>query len=273
MSNKKKMIVEWDDDKELSESRKKPGAKSPLVRDSDNNLGQVVLHEIDDDDDEHDWQTNPLPDPEPSQQRRVYVNEQGELVVEPTDEDVAAALLILGVIVAVRKAAPHVKRWWNDQAVPFLTKSKSRLSMERRAAKQASVAKDSRLPEPAPTESSTEVVAALEEDSVTMSIDEARERFVAALVARLFSDEQLRLLHNARIEDDGAELELSNAIEMLTPQQLGESITMMLEAHPSWPNDETLAELERVIGRSSRDDDDRDLVKRRPLERGTPPTS
>lgn len=46
---KKKMMVEWDDDAQLSESRKKPGQKSPLTRDANNKLSHVTLSEVPDD--------------------------------------------------------------------------------------------------------------------------------------------------------------------------------------------------------------------------------
>lgn len=176
------------------------------------------------------------------------------------------ALVILGVIVAAQKAAPLVRRLWNDQAVPFLRKSRNRLSRNRAAEGQVPVAEYSegeqaygaeyldeyfKPLQSAPTESSQEVVAALDEYRATMSSAEARERFVAALVARLFSEEQLLVLRNARIEDDGAALELASAVETLTPQKLEESITLMLEANPSWPDEETLTELESILRRRS----------------------
>jgi hypothetical protein len=258
---KKKMWVEWEDGADLSQSRKQPGHHSPLTRDGDHNLGHVVLSDVDDD--EYDWQTEPEPDPE----RRWYINENGELVPEPRAEDVLGALAILGVIVAAQRAAPHVKRWWNDQAVPFLKKSRKRLSRDRGASGQLSVAEYFMLPESARTETSQEVLAALDEYRARMSSAEARERFVAALVARLFSEEQLRVLRNARIEDDGAVLELASAMDTLTPQQLGESITLMLEANPSWPDEETLAELERMLGRSSREDGEGAPLRRGLIDR------
>ena len=64
------------------------------------------------------------------------------------------------------------------------------------------------------------------------------------------------MLRTARIEDDGPELELVRAVETLTPQQLGESLRLMLEVNPSWPDEETLAELAKVLARSSEGDGD-----------------
>jgi hypothetical protein len=237
-----KMWVHWEDGADLSQSRKKPGHHSPLTRDGDNNLGHVTLSDVDED----DWQTDPEPDP------LWYINANGELVPSVRGEEMLAA--ILGIVLAAQRAAPHIKRWWNDQAVPFLKRSRRRLSKDHRARGQVSVAEYFMLPQSALTESSQEVVAALDEYRASMTSAEARERFVAALVARLFSEEQLLVLRNARIEDEGPAWELASAMEALTPQQLGESITLMLKANPLWPDEETLAELEKVLGRGSQGD-------------------
>ncbi len=85
-----------------------------------------------------------------------------------------------------------------------------------------------------------------------MSSSEARERFISALLARLFSEEQMRVLRNARIENENVPLELS-AMEALTPQQVGDSIKLMLEKHPSLLDEETLTEFWKVLARNQAD--------------------
>ncbi len=223
----RKMLVTWEDGAELSRSRKRPGDFSPLTRDSDNNLGHVTLSDADED--EHHDDRDP----------------------DPQAGDLVGALAILGVILAAQKAAPHLKRWWDDSALPLARRARRRLSRDRRAEAQPIAAEPFTLVASAPTESSQDVFVALDEYRASMSSAEARERFVAALVARLFSEEQLRVLRNARIEDDGPGLQLASAVKTLTPQQLGESLTLMLEANPSWPDEETLAELEKILAQSS----------------------
>lgn len=241
----RKMLVTWEDGADLSQSRKKPGDFSPLTRDGDNNLGHVTLSDADEYD--YDWEPDSDPDPEAA--------------------DLLGALVILGVIVAAQKAAPHLKRWWNESAVPLARRARKRLSRDGRSADQAIAAEPFTLVASAPTDSSQDVFVALDEYRATMSSAEARERFVAALVARLFSEEQLRVLRNARIEDDGPGLELVSAVETLTPQQLGESLRLMLEANPSWPDEETLAELEKILARSSEGDGEFVPVRRGRLNR------
>lgn len=201
----------------------------------------------------------------------VYTNVANDRSTSQEDEaelqEVLGALAVLGIIVAAQRAAPHLKRWWNDRALPFLRKSKNRLPKARRSKSDAAVVESFALMEPAPEPSAQDVFTALDEYRTSMSSAEARDRFVAALVARLFSERQLRLLRNARIEDEGGALELASAMESLTPQQLGESITLMLEANPSWPDEDTLAELGKLLG-GGRADDESWPIQSKQIENG-----
>lgn len=237
----KRMLVEWEDGADLSQSRKKPGDYSPLTRDGDNNLGHVTLRDVDEGEGRADAQTV-----------FVYVTDERS-DVEESSEQVLAALAVLGVIVAARKAAPHFKRWWNDTSLPFLKSARTRIARSR--AKEGEVrATASIVTGAGSTQCSQEVSTALHNYKTSMSSAEARDRFIAALVARLFSEEQLKALREARIKDDGDALELARAMETLTPQQLEDSFRAVLEANPSWPNEGTVAELSRVLGRETRSD-------------------
>jgi hypothetical protein len=245
----KKMWVEWEDGAGLSQSRKKPGDYSPLTRDSDNNLGHVTLRDVD------AGGEAGLTDP---QTVFVFVTDERSDADESGEGELVAlaALAVLGVMVAAaRKGTPHLKRWWHDTSLPFLESTKTRLSRTRATRGEVLAAESSTVTGTGSAQSSPEVFAALQDHKASMSSAEARDRFVAALVARLFSEEQLNALRNARIEDDGGALELASVMETLTPRQLEESITTMLEANPSWPDDETVAELGRVLGRRISGDD------------------
>lgn len=259
---KKKMWVEWEDGADLSQSQKKPGDYSPLTRDGDNNLGHVTLSDV------GNGEGEGLTDPEPVW---VFVTDEHASAAEAKErserEELLGALAVLAVIIA----APHLKRWWNDKSVPFLKSARIRLSRTREARSRVFVAEPPIATEAGPADSSQEVLTALEDYRASMSSAEARDRLVAALVARLFSEEQLRVLRDARIEDEGGALELASAMETLTPQQLGESIAAMLEANPSWPDEETLAELGKVLGRG-RGDAEHVPVRREQIEKARPPT-
>ncbi|MFD0315608.1 hypothetical protein [Streptomyces flavalbus] len=161
------------------------------------------------------------------------------------------ALVLLGAIKAAEKAAPHLKRWWNDQALPYMKSARIRLAQARKSDSQAAPTASTTLTESAPAQTPQEVAAIGEDYRASMSSTEAWERFVAALMARLFSEEQMRILRNVQIKDENDPLELS-AVGALTPQ-LGDSIRLMLETNPSLLDEETLAELGRVLARHRTD--------------------
>lgn len=261
---KKKMWVEWEDGADLSQSQKKPGDYSPLTRDADNNLGHVTLSDV------SDGEAAPAPEPSPEsapEPETVYVfvtddrESEAEAQRRAERDEFLGALAALGIIYAAQKAAPHLQRWWNDKSLPFLKSARARLSRRRKTASTTVVAEQPVTAEHVPDGSSQEVLTALDDYRASMSSAEARARLVDALVARVYSDQQLRLLRNARIDDDGGGgLELASAMETFTPQQLEESITAMLEANPSWPDEDTLAQLRKALGSKSE-------PERVPLER------
>ncbi|MFA1541331.1 hypothetical protein [Actinomadura monticuli] len=184
-------------------------------------------------------------DGSPTGMPSIYSDGADEYASDEDDDDLAeiqkivAALVVLGTLKAVEKAAPHLRKWWRDQALPFVKSARKRLARVR----EGDGAQVENLIEcvpsmlvDAPPESSGEVVAALEEYRAGMSGTEARERFVAALTAgllsekaRLYSEGQMRVLLNARIED----AELKSVLETVTPEQVADGIKLMLEANPS----------------------------------------
>ncbi|MEV7961765.1 hypothetical protein [Oerskovia paurometabola] len=164
-------------------------------------------------------------------------------------EELLGNLVILGILVAVERAKPRVTKWWSGTAAPTLKSAWSTVT-QRRHETQGTVLVET----PATIEASSSsepdemMLDALEEYRASMSSTEARDRFVAALVARKFSDDQLRVLQRARIEDGGDSPELEGVAEALTAEQVGESITRLLEANPALLNGGTLAALGEVLG-------------------------
>jgi hypothetical protein len=80
-----------------------------------------------------------------------------------------------------------------------------------------------------------------------MSSAEAQARYLLALAARAYSDEQMRLVSNAHIEEGEGFMELQRALAELPPQQVA-NILENLEANPSLLNDGTLDELGKILG-------------------------
>ncbi|MFJ8495911.1 hypothetical protein ACIRBZ_47460 [Streptomyces sp. NPDC094038] len=238
---RKRVEIEYEEGTQLGRSRDGDGASSPnlFVPGSKGVKGQVKIYDIGED--EGDSLTV-----SPSV---VYVTDEfgsdsrAPERLEP--EDIIEALVIL--IKAAEWAAPRLNRWWNDRARPFMKSTRNRLARARKADSRAITPEPSALAESVSSQASQELVAALEGYRASMSSVESRERFVAALVARLFSEEQLRILRNARIEDEGGSLELNGLTDMLTPKQFEDSIKLMLETNPSLLDEETLAKIGKIL--------------------------
>jgi hypothetical protein len=83
-----------------------------------------------------------------------------------------------------------------------------------------------------------------------MDSAEARERFAAALLARAFSDEQLRLLREAEFENDPDSRLLHATMGRLTQEQVTATLTLLLEKNPSLLERQPLKELSTVVSRA-----------------------
>jgi hypothetical protein len=243
---RKKMWVEYDDGSHLSKSQKKPGEYSPLTREDDTNkLGQVTLSDIDEDDEE-DPQVVYVHITDPSKPDRPPA--PAEPWLSERETEMLRDLLILGATAVLDKAKPHVTRWL-EQAVPVVRSTWNRFRSNEIGGR-ATRAGRAAAAEAAPPTETQEVVAALEAYRASMSTEEARNRFLAALVTRLYSEEQLRILREARIEDVNGLLALDSMVEALTPNQLRAAITTLLEENPSLLGDGAPAELGRILGGS-----------------------
>lgn len=258
---KKKMWVEWEEGADLSRSHKKPGDYSPLTRDADNRLGQVTLSDADEDPPSGPPPAAALPTDDDQQAAAepetvfVYVTDDRESAAEEQRRaernEQLAELTLLGLRVVAHLAAPHVKRWWEDKSLPFLKAARARLARDRRTGRRPVVVEPAAAPTAGPqagaTDPSQEVLAALDGYRASMSSSEARDRLAVALTARFFSEEQLRILRDARIDGEGNALELASAMRTLTAQQVREAIAAMLESNPSWPDDLALVELKSAL--------------------------
>lgn len=204
---KKKMMVEWDDGAELSRSRKRPGHYSPLTRDGGNNLGHVTLTDVDD---------------------------------EGSGATPGAQVAGIVAVALAATAKPHVERWWNDQALPAIKATtasvRRRFVQKRTAGQENSDVTAVTFVDVAPADASAQVAVAAAGQGRRMSRQEGRQRLLAALAAREFSDEQLRVLRSAQFDDTDA-LPVEGAREELTPSELADRLTLMLEANPALLDD------------------------------------
>jgi hypothetical protein len=263
------MRVQWEDGADLSKSQKKPGQYSPLTREEGTNkLGHVTLSEVGEDEGHGGWvmYTQPVNDShETTAPTPALTAEEREEFVR-----LLADLITVGAILTVR-AAPHVKRLWNDKAAPALRsardKTASGLAEVRQRARQGVRLRIRRggsegdgdelatFVESVSADSPEDVTTALEAYLPTMSSAEARQRLAAALIAmavseraKAVSDEQLGILLHARIEDaDGAPAG-PGSLENLTPEEVERRVHQMLTASPA-----LLDELTALLARGQGD--------------------
>ncbi len=179
-------------------------------------------------------------DPHESETRAQERREEAEFLAE--------VLLHIGRKVA-EKAAPHVRKWWFEQALPVAKAKWNGQALPSIKAKWSSVARSrtsDRRAEAA--EDLQDVVTVSGDQRMSMSGAEARKRLAAAVMARIFSDGQLRLVRNARVVNEGTDdpVELG-APDDLTPQRIGEYVALVLEANPSLSGEDVLAELGKLV--------------------------
>jgi hypothetical protein len=237
----------------LSESHKKPGKFSPLTRDDDTNeLGQVTLDPVDED--EADWSAGPQPvwDYGTTANRSAERSEAEEELYSAI-----AALIVAAIRASAVVAAPYIRQWWDGSALPAMKSTlestrtmasstlgsamdsaRSKIVKVRRSDRRADAGEMVTFIEAPTSGASIELAALPAEDRARMSSAEAQQRLVAAVMAKTiseraqaFSDEQMKILLGAVIEDADDFPPLS-ALERLT-EEIEVGVNRILEANPA----------------------------------------
>ncbi|WP_297105030.1 hypothetical protein [Tessaracoccus sp.] len=187
---------EWDDD-DLTPGRKKEGGLHQNLFDADGSLkGSARFVPADEVDPDPVYVTEYVTEHVyvPAEERRL-TPEQQELA------DLISEVLIAFMAKGIERAKPHVKRWWTESVRPFVGEQRVRLSQRRprRPLKADRVSLESDRPSddsesilPAPGRA-----AGLPRPK--MSSAEAQARYLAAMAARAFSEEQMRMVRSADI--------------------------------------------------------------------------
>ncbi len=227
---RKLMWVEYDDDEELSESRKHPGKKSPLVRDRDGDLGHVVLDDVSDDDLADLGARSPSPDDD-------WLDD------ESTEQAIENVVMVLTVLFEV--VGPHVHAWWKDRG-------RSAARDAARSAKNRIAARVRRWrgepdDEPGADLTTVELASEVDPDGPTLTVEEASRLLHDALTAAAFAQHQMDLLSQATIVDDGSSPALAEALRRLGPGNVDEVIAMLREADPRAVSEMVIATRPRTL--------------------------
>lgn len=175
------------------------------------------------------------------------------------EDDDALLMEIAGVVAGVlllqgaKMAAPHVKKWWQDSAQPALQRSKDRL--------RHLLKKDGAENYEAKANSLTDGNEVESERGQIMSLEESMARLIAAMSALAFSEEQQRLVREARIVGIDDAVEIETAIAALPEKHL-QSLMLNMLKDPALLTDESLADLASILPMITEDEVNRSLTQR-----------
>lgn len=177
----------------------------------------------------------------------VHIDERRNTRQDEELQEAINALVRLAILYGVAKAKPLAEQWWQQSARPALQAKREQLR-ERRSLRRPT---KSRVIDTAAADSPRQVAAAVTDDSRSdMSSAEAQARYLAALAARAFSDEQIKLVTNADIVDGGGIEQVERALAALPAAQVTALVRAMVH-NPTMLGEDTLAELASTLARRS----------------------
>ncbi|MGL5849370.1 MAG: hypothetical protein ACRCZD_01200 [Phycicoccus sp.] len=230
---------EWDDD-DLTPGRKKDGGLHQNLFDSEGNLkGSARFIPTDGS------------EPEPLVvTETVYVTvEQRRRTQEEEELDQFIADLVSRLIYhGIARARPVAEQWWRETARPAIGARTVKV-LERRSLRKGR--KDASVVDGPVLETANELPDSADSDRPDMSRAEARSRYLAALAARTYSEEQMRLVTSANIVDGEGVPGLKRALAGLPLDHIKKLLETMA-TNPSLLGEEHLAELASILGQRDR---------------------
>lgn len=231
---------EWDDD--LTPGKKKEGGWHQNLYDTEGRLkGSARFVPVDDD------QEDPIVVTEtmyiPADER---LSKTQEMVA-----DIIASVIVKLIEDGAKAATPRVKRWWNEAAVPFAkekTNGWKRRHTARHSEKKPKSVEGIVIDDVASsTEESSSAMIMPTDERPVMSSAEAQARLLAAVAARAYSDEQLRMVSGSQIIDVENVATVQSALAQVPREHLIELIKYMTR-NPRLLEESSLANLASLIG-------------------------
>lgn len=235
---------EFDDD-DLTPGKKKEGGLHQNLFDGEGNLKGSARFIPDDDQPEEDYGSGCV-DPYYAAQlaAEVEAEERRRERERQENAELIAKVVTILATVTYMKAKPHAQRLWREKVGPAVQAgrdARARRKVERQARREQKRATDqgevaTRVENEvvggtviAPT---NDLVIASQEYRRNMSSSEAQARYLMALAAKAFSDEQLWMVANANIVEDEQFVELESTLAELPSAQVAQLIDQ-LELDPS----------------------------------------
>ena len=231
---------EWDDD--LTPGKKKEGGWHQNLYDTEGRLkGSARFVPVDDD------QEDPIVVTEtmyiPADERLSKTQEMAT--------DIIASVIVKLIEDGAKAATPRVKRWWNETAVPFAkekTNGWKRRHTARHSEKKPQSVEGIVIDDVASsTEDSSSATIMPTDERPVMSSAEAQARLLAAVAARAYSDEQLRMVSGSQIIDVENVATVQSALARVPREHLVEFIKYMTR-NPRLLEESSLANLASLIG-------------------------
>ena len=251
----------WDDDS-LSPGNRSEGGWSQNLYDQNGNLREHATFIPDLDSGESDSTYSPYGDPPmfmSSKTRWDSEDEDNEASEDDATGQLAEALILLigaAAVAGTAYAAPRIKKWASNTAVPFIKSSLSKVRMpwgkkqDEEIAPEANGATHFRNAEINPGAAGSQTPLGIDAKRQTMSNAEAQARLVAATAAQLFAEEQTRLVMRADIVNATDVDDLRRQLATHPHDEL-EKILQHLARNPRLLEDESLAQLASILDRNS----------------------
>jgi len=231
---------EWNDD--LTPGKKKEGGWHQNLYDTEGRLkGSARFVPVDDD------QEDPIVVTEtmyiPADER---LSKTQEMVA-----DIIASVIVKLIEDGAKAATPRVKRWWGETAVTFAKEKtngwKRRHTAHHSEKKPQSVEGIVIDDVASSTEESSSAMIMPTDERPVMSSAEAQARLLAAVAARTYSDEQLRMVSGSQIIDVENVATVQSALAQVPREHLVELIKYMTR-NPRLLEESSLANLASLIG-------------------------
>lgn len=240
-------VYEYDDD-DLTPGKKKEGGLHQNLFDAEGILRSSARFIPDTD---QPYESYGFGYTDPCYAARMVVETEAEERQRERERKEAAEFLanVVALLAAKAyvKAKPHAQRLWREKIGPVVQArrdTRSRRKSERQTRREQKRSTDQiDLIESATdiaTEPKKDIVAASRMQQRNMNTSEARIRYLMALEAKKFSENQLRMISNATILENEQFIELEQSLSELHPSQISQLI-LLLERKPSMSTDEVAA--------------------------------
>jgi hypothetical protein len=236
-----KGYMEWDNDSLTPGNKREGGLHQNLYDDEGNLKGSARFVPLKEDEFE------PI---DVTENMYIPVEERRKTPEEQALEDAIAELLVDAI---ENILVPFAKHWWGVKGRPFINGHWSRFLNHVKRNKHVDTDSNIESPEIEKTLESIDIPSV---ELPKMSSGEAQARYLAALAAKAYSDEQLRLIANAEIVGDSGDMDWGNLISQYPPEELKELLKKMA-SDPMLLTEGNLAQLASILGRNTQFNSDR----------------